>query len=659
MLVHLAAWFIALLFPTLLIKYEYVKVLSGGDPTELATFLSGGQSTNLWWLFATSLAPAEVTDVAVIVGVLLLAGHLILRVPILWVSCTSVFVALVLYGAEALSLHETGSLITAETWRVSLHMTTNQPDLVWEIVSWRGIVVAALAAAWTLSPLVLVRTFARLGSSRLGVARYGALVILVPSAALAVQQPVALLPGSDVSSLSRGFWQSVASALLRNEAADARVATVRSSEEINAAYERLVYPRGRADRPMPILDVPRASRRPRHIFILLLETAAQKFYPLTDSEELPTFHAMSRQALVSTLHHAVAPLSNLAVYSTMSGTYPRNGALITQSGHFTADSLPVMLRPRGYESTFIDPFFLSWNGDRDVQSVSDLGFDTILDARSVALASETDQVTREVKSMTLALDAVLDAERRGRRAFVVVATHIGHWPWLMPGAGRPLAAPAKLMATAKLSDGLMARFLDGLNAHGLSDDIIIVVTGDHGLRFHLEFASLGEPPRYGDAMFNVPFLMYAPALFPAQVRLPFVTSHVDIGPTLLDLTGTPRGGRMYHGDNMLDSRLADRITFLSSAASPGLFPVDGFHFKDEFYAFSKLLNRVTVRHGSGSMEQAIGDNRVQGLTASRVREIIAESQQIFNETAEVFLRRRPPSVDGIYTVRSDTDLEKP
>jgi phosphoglycerol transferase MdoB-like AlkP superfamily enzyme len=637
-----AAWFIALLFPTLLIKYEYVKVLSGGDPTDLATFLSGGESTNLWWLFARLLIPAEVADVAIIVGVLLLAGHLI-RVPILWIACTSVFVALVLYGAEALSLHETGSLITAETLRVSLHMTTNQPDLVWEIVSWRGIVVAALAAAWTLSPLVLVRTFARLGSSRLGIARYGALVILVPSAALAVQQPAALLPGSDVSSLSRGFWQSAASALLGNEAADARVATVRSSEEINAAYERLVYPRGRADRPMPILDVPRASRRPRHIFILLLETAAQKFYPLADSEELPTFHAMSRHALVSTLHYAAAPLSNLAVYSTMSGTYPRTGASITQSGHFTADSLPVMLRPRGYESTFIDPFFLSWAGDNtDAQSVSDLGFDTILDASSLALAPQADYVSREVKSMTLAFDAVLDAERRGRKAFVVVATHIGHWPWLMPDAGRPVAAPAKLLATAKLSDALMARFLDVLAAHGLSDDIIIVVTGDHGLRFNMEFASLGEPPRYGDVMFNVPFLMYAPALFPAQVRLPFATSHVDIAPTLLDLTGTPRDGGMYHGDNMLDSRLADRITFLSSAASPGLFPVDGFHFKDEFYALSKVLNRVTVRHEGGSMEQAIGDNRVQGLTASRVREIIEESQQIFNETAEVFLRRSPP-----------------
>jgi hypothetical protein len=616
-------------------KYDYIKALSGGDLGGFATLVSGGE-TSLWWLFATSLAPADVTDVALMVCAMLLVGHLILRAPIPWVACASVFVALVICGATVLSLRETGSLIKAETLRVSLNMSTNEPNLVWKEVTWHGVATAGLAAAWTLSPLVFARAVARLESSGLRLVRHAALVILIPVAALAVRQPAALLAGSDVPPLNRGFWQSVASALLRSEVANAHSATVRSSEEINAAYERLVYPSGRADQLMPILDVPFASRHPYHIFILLLETAPQKFYPLADDEELPTFKSMSRRALVSTRHYAAAPMSNLAVYSVVSGTYPRSGSPISRSGRFTADSLPELLRARGYESTFIDSWNLSWNGPEDAQSARDLGFDTVLDA-----PDNVDLVGHETKSMTLALDAVLDAERRGRKAFVVLATHVGHYPWLISSnsSDQHLPAPAKLMATAKLFDALMGRFLDALAAHGLSDDIIVVVTGDHGLRFNMEFASLGEPPRYGDGMFNVPFLMYAPALFPEQVRLPFVTSHVDIAPTLLDLTGTRRDGRIYHGDNMLDRRLASRITFLSSAAFPGLYPVDGFHFKDEFYAFSKVLNRVTVRHDRGSTEQTFGDERLEGLTASRTREIIAESQQIFNDTAEIFLRR--------------------
>jgi hypothetical protein len=591
-----------------------------------------------WWFFATRLAPADVTDVMWIVGALLLAGHLVLRAPISWVAYTSVFLALVVCGATALSLRETGSLIKAETLRVSLNMGINEPPLIWELVTWRRIALSAFAAAWTLSPLFLARAFARLESSGARAVRPGVLVILL--AALAVQQPGALLFGSDVPPLKRGFWQSVALDLLGQQDANARIATVRSSEEIMTAYARLAYPAGRAEHPIPILDVPLASRRPRHILILLLETAPQKFYVLANNE-LPTFESMSRRALVGTRHYAAAPLSDLAVYSVTSGTYPRPGTAINRSGRFSTDSLPALLTARGYESTFIDSYFLKWNGPYDAQSRSDLGFRTVLDAKGVRHGYDA-MVEQETKSMALALDSVLDSERSGRKAFVVVATFIGHYNWVMPAEAQHLPVPARMMATAKLFDALMARFLDELAAHGLSDEIIIVVTGDHGLRYQGEFRSVGEPLGYGDLMFNVPFLMYAPGIFPAQVRLPFVTSHVDIAPTLLDLTGTPRYGRIHHGDNMLDRRLSDRITFLPSAAYRGLYPLDGFHFKDAFYTVSPVLNRVTVRQDGGSAEHAIDDQRLDSLTASRAREIIAESRQIFKETAEVFLRRVRP-----------------
>ena len=63
---------------------------------------------------------------------------------------------------------------------------------------------------------------------------------------------------------------------------------------------------------------------------------------------------------------------------------------------------------------------------------------------------------------------------------------------------------------------------------------------------------------------------------------------------------------------------------------------------DEAACLARCSNaEVTVRRAGGSVEHAIGDDRGDGLTASQAREIIAEGQQIFDETAEVFLRRRP------------------
>src|SRR5262249_4626640 len=134
---------------------------------------------------------------------------------------------------------------------------------------------------------------------------------------------------------------------------------------------------------------------------------------------------------------------------------------INKSGRrFSTDSLPALLMARGYESTFIDSYYLKWNGP-GYQPVRDLGFRTILDAEGVRIGYDA-MVEQETKSMALALDAVLDSERRGRKAFVVVSTYIGHYDWIMPAEARHLPVPAKMMVTAKLFDTLMARFLDAL-----------------------------------------------------------------------------------------------------------------------------------------------------------------------------------------------------
>ncbi len=136
--------------------------------------------------------------------------------------------------------------------------------------------------------------------------------------------------------------------------------------------------------------------------------------------------------------------------------------------------------------------------------------------------------------------------------------------------------------------------MKGLADRGLSDDTMIVVVGDHGLRVDLEFEAVNEPPQYGDITFQVPLMIYAPALFPSEVRLPYATSHADLAPTLLYLLGLPSTG-LFHGDNMLDRGLANRLTFLMSGTYPGLRPVDGFTSGDQVYTLYDILGRVTVR----------------------------------------------------------------
>jgi hypothetical protein len=165
------------------------------------------------------------------------------------------------------------------------------------------------------------------------------------------------------------------------------------------------------------------------------------------------------------------------------------------------------------------------------------------------------------------------------------------------------------------------------------------VTGDHGLRFKMEFESVSEPVTYGDLVFNVPFLAYCPGLFPSQVRLPFPTSHVDIAPTVLDLLGIPREGRLYQGTNMLDRRLADRVVFLPSASFTGLYPADSFRWKDRVYSLHRIVDRVTVRDAHGSQFVSLGDGPDLPFSDGDVKRIVLGARAVFEETAAYFQRR--------------------
>jgi phosphoglycerol transferase MdoB-like AlkP superfamily enzyme len=124
--------------------------------------------------------------------------------------------------------------------------------------------------------------------------------------------------------------------------------------------------------------------------------------------------------------------------------------------------------------------------------------------------------------------------------------------------------------------------------------VLIVVTGDHGFRMRTEFESVGLKPEHGDAAFNVPFLLYGPGLFEEQIRIPYVTSHVDIAPTLLALIGIQDDSWLHHGTNMLDQRIRERATFMMNT---NLSPVSGFQWNGCHYTLNDLTGKVQVRDG--------------------------------------------------------------
>jgi len=85
-------------------------------------------------------------------------------------------------------------------------------------------------------------------------------------------------------------------------------------------------------------------------------------------------------------------------------------------------------------------------------------------------------------------------------------------------------------------DEQVGRLLAELDAAGLADETLVVVTADHG-------ECLGEFGRYfhqahlSDAALHIPFVARLPGILPAGTRLSETCETVDIMPTILEVTG--------------------------------------------------------------------------------------------------------------------------
>jgi phosphoglycerol transferase MdoB-like AlkP superfamily enzyme len=157
-----------------------------------------------------------------------------------------------------------------------------------------------------------------------------------------------------------------------------------------------------------------------------------------------------------------------------------------------------------------------------------------------------------------------------------------------------------------------------------------------------EFESVGLKAEHGDPAFNVPFLLYSPGLFEKQIRLPYVTSHVDIAPTLLALMGIHQDSWLHHGSHMLDQRLRDRVTFMMNT---NLSPISGFRWNGCHYTLNDLTGKVQARGASPnvnskSIENAQCNQSLGVLSDDAVRSKLEAASRQFEITFSYFKQRK-------------------
>ena len=192
-------------------------------------------------------------------------------------------------------------------------------------------------------------------------------------------------------------------------------------------------------------------------------------------------------------------------------------------------TLPEILKQKGYvTAAFVSAFVL------DSQFKLDQGFDLYSDDLALAEA--------KVSSMDLhrrAADTQLEVEtwlkkNSDRKFFLWIHYYDPHDPYEPPEPYRSNYAKSLYDGEIAYTDQVLGQLLNHLDASGLKEKTIVVLTSDHG-------EGLGEHHEQTHSLFIYNATQHVPLMFrlpgvPAGRRKE-VVAHIDIAPTLLDLIG--------------------------------------------------------------------------------------------------------------------------
>jgi arylsulfatase A-like enzyme len=140
----------------------------------------------------------------------------------------------------------------------------------------------------------------------------------------------------------------------------------------------------------------------------------------------------------------------------------------------------------------------------------------------------------------------IDEGPRDRPFFVTYLPVAGHHPYTSATAG-PFPLDTALGAYKNAiheGDRALGSLFDGLRARGLSDRTLIIVFGDHGEAFDQHPGNRAHSLYVYDENVHVPLVLHLPGQPAARgTHVKKVASVLDIGPTIVDLTGAtpPRG----------------------------------------------------------------------------------------------------------------------
>ncbi len=334
-----------------------------------------------------------------------------------------------------------------------------------------------------------------------------------------------------------------------------------------------------------------------NVLFFIFETAPSRVLRIDgDLRDLPVLRRLREQAFIGIEHYTTYPYTNRAWFSIFSSLYPSSlGNNFTDSPGRTFPSMIHSLSNLGY----VTKVYYTPNVT-DADMFHSLGFQfqysqkrmlpQELPQDTMRLSTENVQKVRIAEDSTTLhiMESDLEKWLKGKKKFCVAyGPQIGHAPWLkLKERGDQDDLIIRGRDTIKLQDEWLGELVDILQKHGQLNKTIIVVVGDHGVRTKEEDPSF-QGGMIDEYSFHVPLLIYAPGVLHSTSEISWVTSHIDISPTVSNLLGINMGRSMQQGSPLWEQRLRDRVTYFFANSYLG---ADGYTYEGQYYMKNEVIN---------------------------------------------------------------------
>lgn len=318
-----------------------------------------------------------------------------------------------------------------------------------------------------------------------------------------------------------------------------------------------------------------------NVLVLVLESTGSR-YVFDESltmpgrgVPMPFLQKLSRESFYLSRHYSPSNTSPRALFSIFTGHYPE-----VSSEFF---SLKRGLKIRGWntylpaETRFlVTPCATEWyfpNGLFRNNGISEIIGKSHLDIPE--RRTEPSDARNEIQSAEYFIQRL---EAAKQPFFSVYISFAPHYPYHDYGPEWKVARGETRLShyvnNLRLLDAQIEKIFTALKNRGMLDNTVVVIVGDHSEAFYQHKGNFIHSLFSYEENLAVPALIYYPAgLLPQQVTR--VTTHADLGPTVLDLLKIRHAPGDFQGESLLRHENRDYVFAYGNEGTVSVYGKDG------------------------------------------------------------------------------------